>query len=210
MRAATETGAMADISDTSAPVSSPVESARTPATRATEQPTREGFTRRVLLNAAGVVGGTVLAGALLPGNVALAQAAPPSLPAPLIAGRISLMVSNGEPTAFADLLGITLETQGTTSGGPLETKSPTITLKRGATGNMDLWKWYELTRLGAPGFRKDAVLSIWNDTATSLVMKYSLTQAWPSKLELDTLKSGSTEILLEVVTFTCERLQRTV
>ena len=40
------------------------------------------------------------------------------------------------------------------------------------------------------------------------VARYHLENAWPSKLEIGSLKAGASEVLMETVTLVCEQIQR--
>ena len=55
--------------------------------------------------------------------------------------------------------------------------------------------------------RKSCSIVMYN-TKGDPVARYHLTNAWPSKLEIGSLKAGSSEVLMETVTIVCERIER--
>jgi len=85
---------------------------------------------------------------------------------------------------------------------------PTVTLKRGMTRNIEMAAWHELVILGdVAAARKSCSLTMFNATGDP-VARYHLTDAWPQKVEVTTLESGASEVLMETVTLTCDFLQR--
>ena len=87
-------------------------------------------------------------------------------------------------------------------------RSMTVVLKRGMTRNIEMSAWHELVLLGdiAAARRNIAIVAYAHDGKP--VARYHLTAAWPSKVNISTLKAGSSEVLLETVTITCEFIQR--
>jgi phage tail-like protein len=137
----------------------------------------------------------------------------------IIASRFSLTVDGYEIGVFTELSGVTAEVEPseywetgtdetTTSKLPGKIKPPTVTLKRGMTGSLELWAWHEAVRQGAMGAaRKSCSLTILNSEGKA-VAKYWLENAWPSKMDVSGLKAGSSVPLMETVTLTCENIQR--
>lgn len=91
---------------------------------------------------------------------------------------------------------------------PGKRKPPTVTLKRGMTRNIEMAAWHELVLLGdVAATRKNVTLTML-DAKGDPVARWHLTNAWPSKIEIDELKAGDSSPLLETVTMTCEFMQR--
>ena len=182
----------------------------------TTQDTSEGISRRALLNSAGVLGGAAVAAALLPVGAAAMDLAQTT---GITATRFSLTIDSYEIAAFQELSGITSEvtpveylestdTSLTLSKLPGKSKPPSLVLKRGLTGAMELSAWHEAVRKGdIAAARKNATLTIFNAEGIA-VGKYWLQNAWPSKLEVAGLKAGASTVLMETVTLVCENLQR--
>ena len=178
------------------------------------QEPREGLSRRALLNTAGAVGGTVLAASVLSGT-----AGAQTQSGPVTANRFSLTVDGYEIASFSELLGIVAEVQPaefmesgstgpTLSKLPGRTKPPSVVLKRGMTGGLELWKWHEAVRRGEMAqARKSCTLTMFNNVGKP-VARYFMENAWPAKIELAAMKTGAGEVLMETVTLTAEYLQR--
>lgn len=133
-------------------------------------------------------------------------------------------ISTIEGTAdFAELGGITSEVENTEymDSGPFgsmfgryagRAKPPTIVLKRAMrTGpsTLWLWTWHSSARHGLPTMRRQAFLTFFGpgDDPNGLGrMTYSLVNAWPSKVEISGVKSGSTELIYQTATIQCDDL----
>jgi phage tail-like protein len=138
---------------------------------------------------------------------------------PLTATRFALSVDGIELASFSELAGITSEVAPTaylTSADkttiikklPSARKPPTVVLKRGMTGGIELFAWHDAALRGnIAATRKDCTLTMYGSTGEPLA-RYFLTNAWPFKLEIGGLKAGSGEPLTETVTLTADRIQR--
>lgn len=79
-----------------------------------------------------------------------------------------------------------------------------ITLKRGITDDMDLWKWRTLVEQGNMGSaRKNGTITMYNQQGTA-VAKWNFTNAWPSKLTGPGANAGSNEVAIEELELTHE------
>ena len=120
----------------------------------------------------------------------------------LTAARFELTVDGHSLAVFSELAGIS--SAATLPSG----KSMQVVLRRPMTRNIEMAAWHELVILGdVAAARKSASLTIYSSDGTP-VARYHLTDAWPSKIEIGTLKAGSSEVLMETVTMTCEFIQR--
>lgn len=120
---------------------------------------------------------------------------------PISASRFSLTIDGYEIATFSELGGINSEIEPSEYWEakndevqvrklPGKTKPPTITLKRGATGSLELWTWHEAVRTGKlSAARRSCSLTMYNADGQP-VAKYWLSNAWPSKLELAASKRG--------------------
>src|SRR3712207_2556023 len=91
---------------------------------------------------------------------------------------------------------------------PGKPQLPTIVVKRGMTKNIEMATWHQLVVEGdVAAARKSCSLTMFN-TKGAPVARYHLTDAWPAKIEIGALKAGASEVLIETVTFACERIQR--
>jgi phage tail-like protein len=86
--------------------------------------------------------------------------------------------------------------------------APTITLSRPMTADMTLNNWHDAVRQGNISLgRRSVSLTVYDNQATP-VARYSLTKAWPSKLEITATPGSKGEALTEEVTFVAEYMQR--
>jgi phage tail-like protein len=129
---------------------------------------------------------------------------------PLPVFHFSVSLGGGSPVGFSEVSGLSQEVQaieyrdGLMSGTTLPLKSPglkkagNITLKRGmVTSNNDLYNW--LNNNGSPGAdRRDITITLLNDE-NNPVFVWSITQAWPVKIEGPGLKATGNETAIESI-----------
>jgi phage tail-like protein len=131
----------------------------------------------------------------------------------ITAARFSLTIDGVEIAQFSELVGITSDAESDDLAGlvlkklPGKRNPPTVTLRRGLTTDMQISTWHDTAVEGRTReARKNAALVMY-DTAGEPVARYHLENAWPSKLEVNSLKAGASD-LFETVTLTCDRTQR--
>jgi phage tail-like protein len=84
-----------------------------------------------------------------------------------------------------------------------------ITLKRGVTSSLDLWKWRKMIEDGdVKGARKNGSIIMF-DQALKPVAQWDFKNAWPSKISGPTPKSDGNDISLEELTIVHEYIVRT-
>ena len=128
----------------------------------------------------------------------------------------SLEVDGQTLTNFGELTGLVsgvdpddLELQsraGTPLRLPATRTPPSLMLKRGLTTDRALADWHEQALLDSATARKEAILTVFNQTATP-VARYRLEKAWPAKIEVVS-SAGPSSLALEKVTIVAERLTR--
>ena len=135
------------------------------------------------------------------------------------AARFALVVEGRELAIFGDLVGLssgfeTSQLELTVGGSapklnlPGKRTPPTVVLKRGMTSEMELWDWHDDAIENGSRAWKDATIVMF-DYDGSPVASWSLTNAWPSKVEIETLaRGGGQNIPFEKVTLVSERLVR--
>ena len=168
---------------------------------------------------AALLAGAILVAAAIGAWTSSSQgaAAPPG-GEPLTAARFELTIDGHSLAVFSELVGISsavdienvrLDTNRKHKLKKLPGKRtpPTVTLKRGMTRNIELAAWHELVILGDVAARKNVTLTMY-DVAGDPVVRYHLTNAWPSKLEIGALKAGASSVLMETVTLVAEFMQR--
>ena len=169
---------------------------------------------------AALLAGAILVAAAIGAWTSSSQgaAAPPG-GEPLTAARFELTIDGHSLAVFSELVGISSAVD--TDNVRLDPKRkhkllkklpgrrtpPTVTLKRGMTRNIELAAWHELVILGDVAARKNVTLTMYDVTGDPVV-RYHLTNAWPSKLEIGALKAGASSALTETVTLVAEFIQR--
>ena len=161
--------------------------------------------RDLLAGAAAAVGGLALVSTLGAPSTAAAQVGGGN--EPLTAARFDLSIDGHTLGIFSSLESITSEVLPTTKRLPGKRTPPTVTLTRGMTRNIEMAAWHELVILGPQSARRSLSLTGFNSEGDP-VMRYHLTDAWPSKVEIGALKAGASEVLMETVTIVAEFIQR--
>jgi phage tail-like protein len=83
-----------------------------------------------------------------------------------------------------------------------------ITLKRGLTADMELWKWRKMVEDGdVKGARKNGSIIMF-DQALKPVAQWDFKNAWPSKISGPNPKSDSNELQVEELTIVHEYIMR--
>lgn len=91
---------------------------------------------------------------------------------------------------------------------PGRTKWGDITLKRGLTKDMGLWKWRKMVEDGdVKGARKNGSITMF-DQSLKPVAQWDFQNAWPSKISGPTPKADSNELQLEEITIVHEYIAR--
>ena len=90
---------------------------------------------------------------------------------------------------------------------PGNAKSGNLTLLRGMTNSMALWKWFELTQDGNwAKQRKNAFLTFYADRKPQAI--FELTAAWPTRYKFSDVKSNSQQLEIEEVEVAYEGFKR--
>lgn len=83
-----------------------------------------------------------------------------------------------------------------------------ITLKRGITDAMDMWKWRKLVEEGNMSeARKSGSILMYNQK-NEAIAQWDFLQAWPSKLTGPTANAGNNEVAIEELEITHEGYER--
>jgi phage tail-like protein len=83
-----------------------------------------------------------------------------------------------------------------------------ITLKRGITDSMDMWKWRQLVEDGKmEEARKNGTITMFNQKGEPMA-KWDLTNAWPSKLTGPSANATNNEPAIEELEITNEGSKR--
>ncbi len=83
-----------------------------------------------------------------------------------------------------------------------------ITLERGYTDNMDLYKWREeIVKGKVSSNRKDCSVVVYN-TQDEEVARFNIFDCWPAELSGPELDASSNDVAIEKVVLACERIER--
>lgn len=83
-----------------------------------------------------------------------------------------------------------------------------ITLKRGITDSMDMWKWRKLVEQGnVNSARKNGTITMYNTQGTA-VAKWNFVNAWPSKITGPSVNAGENGVAIEELEITHEGYER--
>ena len=83
-----------------------------------------------------------------------------------------------------------------------------VTLKRGITSNMDMWKWRKMVEDGKiPEARKNGSIIMYDHDGTAKA-RWDLVNAWPSKLSGPSANANANEVGIEELTITHEGYTR--
>src|SRR4051794_8866078 len=84
-----------------------------------------------------------------------------------------------------------------------------ITLKRGITDTVDMWKWRKLVEDGSmDNARKNGSIVMFNQAGQEIA-RWEFVRAWPSKITGPTANAGNNEVGIEELEITHEGYART-
>lgn len=81
-----------------------------------------------------------------------------------------------------------------------------VTLKRGITADLSLWKWHRKVLEDAEDRARADVTIIMYDRSYNPVIRWNLTRAWPSKISGPQFQSDSTDVGMEELTLVYESI----
>jgi phage tail-like protein len=139
---------------------------------------------------------------------------------PLLGYQFSLQIKGGpiqsEGAYFRELSGLgseyevadhrTIDAQGmlVVQKVPGRISYAPVTLKRGITADLSLWKWHRKVCEDAEKRARADVTIIMYDRNYNAVIRWNLTRAWPSKISGPQFQSDSTDIGMEELTLVYE------
>lgn len=81
-----------------------------------------------------------------------------------------------------------------------------VTLRRGIIGSLNLYAWIDQVRNGDANARRTVVISLLSEDLTNVVLTWKLLRAWPVKYSFATLDAKGTDVAMEELVLTFERL----
>lgn len=80
-----------------------------------------------------------------------------------------------------------------------------VVLKRGVTGDLALFEWFRATAAG--DFQPRAVSIVLLDATRQPVIRWNVSEAWPTKYDVSDLKAKSSEVVIELLELANEGIQ---
>ncbi len=91
---------------------------------------------------------------------------------------------------------------------PGQTKHSNLTLKRGYTDDMQLWKWYEDVMTGRTENIRKNISVVQIDMAGQEVFRWNLFQAFPAKYTAASFNAKGNDLAIETLEIAYERIER--
>ncbi len=87
------------------------------------------------------------------------------------------------------------------------TRVSDVTLRRGLIGSLSLWQWFIEVRNGDPNAARSVMIQLLNEDRSDVVMTWQLVRARPVKHVSGPLVASGTDIAIEELVLSCERLE---
>jgi phage tail-like protein len=82
-----------------------------------------------------------------------------------------------------------------------------VVLRRGITGDLSLYRWWNATRNGEPNVRRVVLVHLLAEDHSGPVYTWRLLRAWPSVIEFGPLRGLGHEIAVESLELAYDRLE---
>lgn len=82
-----------------------------------------------------------------------------------------------------------------------------VVLKRGAAGDLSLYRWVDDLRNGNVGALRNVSISLQNEDRTDSVLRWRLARAWPVRYKFAPLDGKGKDVLVELLELAFERLE---
>jgi phage tail-like protein len=86
-------------------------------------------------------------------------------------------------------------------------KVPDVTCKRGVLGALDLYQWLDAVRNGTQGQLKTVTIKLMSEDRTQAVLTWKLLRARPMKYTGPSLNGKGTDLAIEELVFSAERIE---
>ena len=82
-----------------------------------------------------------------------------------------------------------------------------VVLKRGMTGILNLYQWYNEVRNGDQNAFRTVTIQLQNEDHTAVVLTWKLLRARPVKFQCGPLNAKGNDVVIETLELACERLE---
>jgi phage tail-like protein len=140
---------------------------------------------------------------------------PPRTPDPAFTGRFKFKLDNIDIGMFTEVSGLSvqIDVEELVEGGqnqfvhklPGRMKWPNLVLKRGYTGDHELYDWAAARTDNGDVIRRQIAITLM-DQAGNPVKRWEFTNAWPVKWELSELDASKNEVSIETIEIAHEGL----
>ena len=83
----------------------------------------------------------------------------------------------------------------------------TVVLKRGMTGILNLYQWYNDVRNGDQNAFRTVTIDLQNEDHSAVVLTWKLLRARPVKFKCGPLNAKGNDVVIETLELACERLE---
>ena len=141
--------------------------------------------------------------------------APPQRNDPYKAFNFLVEIEGVARAAFSEATGLESETaviEYRTGSDPVVRKLPgltkfgNITLRRGVTQDHELWDWRKSIVEGNPDRRNGSIILL--DDQNREKLRWNFFNAWPSKYDGPDFNAKGTDVAIDSLTVSCERVER--
>jgi phage tail-like protein len=80
-------------------------------------------------------------------------------------------------------------------------------LRRGITGDLALYHWWDAVRNGDQKVRRGVVISLLSEDRTDVVLTWKLARAWPAAISFGPLRGLGQELAIESLELAYDRLE---
>lgn len=82
-----------------------------------------------------------------------------------------------------------------------------VVLRRGITGDLDLYTWWDAARNGDPGVRRTVTIDLLSEDRSTVGLTWKLLRAWPAAIALGPLRGLGQEVAIESLELAYDRLE---
>ncbi|MFN7979205.1 MAG: phage tail protein [Vicinamibacterales bacterium] len=130
--------------------------------------------------------------------------------APLVGNRFLVSIGDDDgrdPSAgFAEVIFPPFEHRHDPAHAPADAPPPLLVLRRGVTGRLDLYDWWDVTRLENTPPTRTVTIQLLGDDLRA-VMTWRFLRAYPVSLTYSPLNAMSTSVVMEQIALAFERVE---
>ena len=82
-----------------------------------------------------------------------------------------------------------------------------VVLRRGITGDLDLYRWWDAVRNGEPNTQRTVTIALLSEDRATVALTWRLLRAWPAAISFGPLRGLGQEVAIESLELAYERLE---